>query len=131
MTMHHEQRPLGSIFSDLMRQMSELARTEVRLFSSETQEKLKTARNGLLEVVGGAVCLLAALLVLLQALVVALAEAGLGAGWASLVVGVVVAAIGYLLVRRGTANMSPSELVPERSLDQVRRDVDVAKEQVR
>jgi hypothetical protein len=131
MSMEQDHRPLGTLVTDLVNQMAELVRTEARLLRAEMQEKMHKAGNGMMEIAAGAVLLLGALLVLLQALVVALANLGLGAGWASLLVGLIVAAIGYMLVRRGTTNMSPSELAPEKSMAQVRRDIDVAKEQVR
>ena len=80
---------------------------------------------------GGAICLMAALMVLLQALVIALANAGLGAGWSSLLVGVIVAVLGVVLLRTGAASLSPSELNPDRTEDQLKRDVRVVKEQLK
>ena len=84
-----------------------------------------------LRVVAGAICLLAALMVLLQALVIALAETGLGGGWASLIVGVVVAVLGVILVRNGTAGLDPGELEPERTRRQLEADARTLKEQVK
>jgi hypothetical protein len=51
------------------------------------------------------------------------------AGWASLLVGGVVAIVGAILVKRGTANMDPSELAPTRTADQLGKDAHLAKEQ--
>ena len=79
---------------------------------------------------GGVICLIAALIVLLQALIIALAKAGLGAGWSSLLVGVVVAGLGLVLLRAGTKMLSPSELNPDRTEEQLKRDVRVVKDQV-
>ncbi|MER9210228.1 phage holin family protein, partial [Mesorhizobium sp. M0771] len=92
---------------------------------------LTKAGAGAAEVLGGAICLLAALLVLLQALIIALTRAGLGAGWSSLLVGVVVAVLGVILLRTGTASMAPSELTPDRTQGQLKRDASAIKEQVR
>jgi hypothetical protein len=84
-----------------------------------------------MEVAAGAICLLAALIVLLEAVVVGITRLGLDAGWAALIVGVVVAIIGAILVRRGTTNLSVSNLAPERTVDQVQQDIKVGREQVR
>ena len=70
-------------------------------------------------------------MVLLQALVIALAEAGLGAGWSSLLVGVIVAILGVVLLRTGMASLNPSDLTPERTQDQLKRDVRAVKEQLK
>jgi hypothetical protein len=69
--------------------------------------------------------------VLLQALVIGLANAGLGAGWSSLLVGVAVAILGVFLLRAGSSSLSPSELAPERTQEQFKRDARVVKDQIR
>lgn len=124
-------RSVPTLVGDLINQASSLIQTEFRLFRAEVSEKISQAENGALAIVAGAICLLAALLVLLQALIVALADLGLGTGWASLVVGAVVAIIGAILVKTGTSNIDPSNLAPERTQEQLRRDTQVAKEQIR
>lgn len=98
---------------------------------AEISEKASKAGAGAVEILGGAICLLAALLVLLQALVIALASAGLGAGWSSLLVGVIVALLGVTLLRNSMAGMTVSELTPDRTQDQLKRDARVIKEQLR
>jgi len=94
-------------------------------------EKLGQVKNGAIEMVAGSICLLAALLVLLQALIVALADLGLGAAWASLLVGVVVAILGVILFRMGSSNIAAENLAPERTQAQLDRDVRAVKEQIR
>jgi hypothetical protein len=98
---------------------------------------------GLGEAAAGAICLLVSLNVLAAALVVAIArigaepaaadaaiqDTGIGVGWASLIVGVLLAIIGAILVKRGTSNMS--NLTPERTVNQVSQDATLVKEQVR
>jgi hypothetical protein len=126
-----DERSLATLISDLAQQGSTLVRTEAKLLRAELSEKAAALGSGAIEVGAGAICLLAALMVLLQALVIALANAGLGAGWSSLLVGVVVAAFGAVLVRNGSAKFDPSELNPDRTTDQLKRDARVIKEQVR
>ena len=131
MTPDKDNRSVATLISDLIQQLSTLVQTEGRLLRSELTQSAHKAGAGAMEIAAGAILLLAALLVLLQALVVALANLGLGAGWSSLLVGVVVAAIGAILVKRGTTNMSPSELAPTRTADQLRKDANLAQEQTR
>ena len=131
MTDERDPRTIPNLVSDLVQQLSTLVRTEGKLLRSELNESAHRVGNGAMEVAAGALLLLAALIVLLQALIVALVNLGLGAGWASLLVGVVVAAIGAILIKRGTSNMSPSELAPTRTAEQLRKDADLAQEQVR
>jgi hypothetical protein len=124
-------RGLITLVSDLAQQVTTLLQTESKLLRSEMTDKLRRLGAGAVEVLGGAICLLAALMVLLQALVIALANAGLGAGWSSLLVGVVVAVLGVFLLRSGAETMKPSELTPERTQEQFKRDVRVVKEQLK
>src|SRR4029077_5104978 len=121
----------ATLLSDLAQQASTLVQTEIRLLRVELSEKIALMGTGGAEVLAGALCLLAALLILLQALVIALAKLGLGPGWASLLVGIVVAAIGAFLVRNGSAQLSPANLTPTRTQEQVTRDLRVAKEQLK
>lgn len=123
-------RSVPTLVGDLINQVTTLMQTELRLFRAEVSEKISQAENGALAIVAGAICLLASLLVLLQALVIALAEF-IGAGWASLLVGAVVAIIGAILVKTGTSSLDPSKLAPERTQEQLRRDAQVAREQIR
>lgn len=123
-----DSRSLPQLLSDLSRDVTTLVRKETELLRTEFSEKLHQLGRGAGEVVAGAICLLAALLVLLQAIVVALSD-WIGPGWASLAVGVVVAVIGAILVRTGTSNMG--HLTPDRTTRQVGEDAKLAREHLR
>lgn len=131
MTPDKDSRSIPSLFSDLIQQLSALVQTEGKLLRSELTQSAHKMGNGAMEVAAGALLLLAALIVLLQALIVALSNLGLDPAWAALLVGVVVAVIGAILVKRGTSNMSPSELAPTRTTEQLRKDAALAQEQTR
>ncbi len=66
---------------------------------------------------------------LLQALVVAIAEAGVPPAVAALIVGAVVALIAYLLVHKGIRDLRLSQLAPTRTVDALKRDTQVVEEQ--
>jgi len=110
MTPEPEDRSLGTLISDLVQQLSTLVQTEGKLLRSEVRESGRKVASGAIEVMAGAVMLIAALVILLEALVQALARTGMGPAWASLIVGIVVAVVGYFVVQRGAKNLSPEEL---------------------
>lgn len=126
-----QDRSLATLIGDLTQQASTLVQTEGRLLRAELSEKMTKVGGLATEVLAGAICILAGLMVLLQALVIALANAGLGAGWASLLVGLVVAGLGAMLIRNGSANFTAAELAPHRTQNQLENDARVLKEQVK
>lgn len=110
---------LGVDLASLVRKESELVRTEL-------SEKLGSAAKAIGEMAAGGLLLVAALLVLLQALVLALSKV-MDPIWASLLVGLGVAAVGYLLVRAGKKALSPEALKPDRTARQFRKDAELIK----
>src|SRR4029079_1469055 len=90
-----ENRPLGDLFGDLATEMSNLVRQEVALAKVEVTQKAKyVGRNVGYLVVGGAAAY-AALLAILAAIIMLLARVMPNWG-ATLIVGVVVAGIGWM-----------------------------------
>jgi VIT1/CCC1 family predicted Fe2+/Mn2+ transporter len=112
--------------SQLAGDLSNLVRKESELVRTELTEKLNAAGRAAAEVAAGGVFLIAALLVLLQALVLALSHV-MPAVWASLLVGVVVAVLGWVLVRAGMKAMNPKSLTPDRTARQLSKDADLLK----
>ena len=62
--------------------------------------------------------------------IVALTNLGMGAGWASLLVGVVVGIVGLVLLQNGRSLLKEG-IVPKRTQAQVQRDAEMLKEQVK
>lgn len=124
-----ETRSLPQLLGDLSSDLTGLLRKESELVRAEVSEKLAQLVKASGEMAAGAICLMVALLILLQAVVIALAKV-VGAGWASLIVGTAVAVLGLILVRAGAKSAAPRQLTPERSLRQVEKDAQLAKEQV-
>ena len=101
------ERSLGELFSDLSQKTSLLIRQEVQLATTElTQKAAQASRGGAMVGVGGAVAH-AALLTLVASLVLLLVQLGLDAWGAAGLTGLVLAAAGYLLVRRGLRTITP------------------------
>jgi len=131
-------RTVPQLLSDLAHELTTLFRKEGQLIRAELSEKFTQIQVGAGSALAGAVILLVSLNVLAAALIAALASigrhpgdptSGLGVGWASLIVGIILAIIGALLVRKGASNMS--NLTPERTAHQVAQDASLVREQVR
>jgi protein-S-isoprenylcysteine O-methyltransferase Ste14 len=118
------------LLADLARSVPALVRQETQLLRSELSDKVTQVEVGLGSIVAGAILLFAALLILLQAIVIALTEF-VGPGWASLIVGVVVAVLGAVLLKKGADQMKTTNLMPNRTAHQLKQDAELAKEQVR
>jgi hypothetical protein len=124
------ERSLGVLVTELSRDITSLFRKEIELARAETSEKVTQAMVAVGAIASGAVLALGALVVLLQALVIAIAELGVPPALAALIVGVVIAAIAYGLIYKGTRDLRAGSLAPTRTLDSLKRDARVAKEQV-
>ena len=119
-------RTLPELVSQLTTDLANLVRKESELVRTELGEKVQTVGKATGEIAAGGLLMVAALLVLLQALVIALSKV-MDPLWASLLVGVVVAAIGFALVRMGMKMMKPEHLTPDRSARQLQKDAQLMK----
>ena len=124
-------RPLASLFTDLISEVTQLFQAEIRLVRAEMNEKVSRVANSGALIGAGAVVMLPAVFILLLAIVRWLEVAGLPDQWGLLIVGVVVAALGTLLLMKGINNLKGSALVPQRTIEQVQADFSVAREHVR
>ena len=122
-------RSIPELLGDLVRDVGVLFRSEGRLMRAELGEAGRQMATGIEMIGAGAVILLVALLVLVQALVILLANY-MDAGLASLLVGGGLAVLGGILVMRGRKDLSASNLVPERTIEQTSRDARLAREQI-
>lgn len=128
---HAEHRSTGTLLTDIVNQVSGLFRKELQLFRAEIGEKTDKAFAAVGMIVAGIVLLLVALNALMTALIALLVALGLGAGWAALIAGVVVALIGYGLISSGQKSLKASSLAPHRTADSLQRDAQAAREAAR
>jgi xanthine/uracil permease len=124
-----DDRSLGELFSELTRQTSTLIRQEVALAKTEMTDKAsKAGRDVGSLAVGGAVAY-AGFLALVAAAIILLAE--VIPWWLSaLVIGLLVALVGYLLIQRGLTNLKQENLALQRTIETLRDDAEWAKRQV-
>ena len=124
-------RSIPELFTDLVAQLATLLRKEGQLARAELSEKITTVATGLGLVVGGAVLLIPALVILLQAAVAALVEDGFAQPYAALTVGAAALLIGLILAIIGISRFRSETFVPHKTIHQLQRDVFVAKQQAR
>ncbi len=131
MMLNTPRRPgVVTLFTAAIAQSADLVQTEFRLARAEVSEKLAALRIGLALMAVGAIFLIAALGMLLQALVSVLIAAGLSPPAAILLVAGGAAVIGLVLFLMGQKRLNPEELVPDRTLTSLSRDGRMMKETV-
>ena len=96
-----EARSIGELLRDLASDSASLVQQEFALARAEAEAKLHQMIMAAIELLVGALVGFAALIILLDAGVYSLAEAGLQRWLAALIVGGAVAVISFVLVRMG------------------------------
>ncbi len=131
MTAHTEERSLGDLFGELSQQTSTLVKKEIELARLEvTRSATTTARNAAMIAVGGVIAYAGAIVVLIG-LGWLLASLGLPVWIALVIVGGLTLAIGGFLAYRALDAMRKAQVVPERTVETIKEDVEWAKEQTR
>ena len=125
-----DERSLGDLFSDLSRETTTLVRQEVQLARAELTQSATEAARGIGMLVAGGAVAYAGLFFVLLAIVFGLIKAGWDAWLSALVVGVVVMAIGAVLVLRARESLKPANLAPRRTVETLKEDQEWAKEQI-
>ena len=125
-----DDRSLGELLGDLAQQTATLARQEVELAKTEmTQKASRVGRDLGFLAIGGAVAY-AGFLAIVAAVIFLLAANGVAWWLAALLVGLVVAGVGYVLVQRGLSALKRDDLAPRQTLETLKEDKDWAKEQI-
>jgi hypothetical protein len=113
-----------ALLRQLVDELSTLLRQELALAKAETVRSIQSVRSGITSLIAGAAVLMAGFIVLLAAATLGLAH--LLPMWLSaLIVGAVVALIGYLMVHAGRRRLDPDNLKLARTQDSLRRDTDL------
>ena len=120
-------RPVSELISDGLRQLSQLLRNEMALARAEVSENVKNAIRGSIMLVVAGVVALPALFILMMALAAFLAEMGLAASLAYLITAVIGFVIAGILAMVGMNRLKAERLVPNRTINQLHRDVTTMK----
>ena len=124
------ERSLGELFGDLSRETGELVRNEVDLAKTEMIQKVTNVGKDVGFLAVGGLVAYAGILILLVALVFGLIAAGLPAWASALIVGLLVAGVGYFLVQRGLSALKRENLAPAATIQTLKDDTEWAKRQV-
>jgi len=125
-----DDRSLGELFAELAQETATLARQEVQLAKTEMAQKAaQIGRNVGFLAIGGAVAY-AGFLAILVAVIIVLAANGIPWWLSALLVGLVVAGVGYVLVQKGLTALKQQDLAPRETIESLKEDTTWAKEQI-
>jgi len=124
-----EERSLGELFSELANETGTLVRQEVALAQTElTKKATNVGKNVGYLAVGGAVAY-AALLSVMAAVVIVLANF-IPAWVAALLVGAIVGVAAYMMISSALAALKKTDLTPRQTVETLKEDAQWLKKQV-
>jgi Flp pilus assembly protein TadB len=125
-----DNRSLGELFSELTRETSTLVRQEVNLAKTEMSHKASRAGKQVGVLAAGGAVAYAGLLAILAGVIVLLDNV-MPLWLSALLVGVVVAVVGYLLVRRALDALKREDFAPRETMETLKEDQQWAKDQTK
>jgi hypothetical protein len=123
-----DDRSLGELFSELSQETTTLIRQEVNLAKTEMSQKASRVGKDVGFMAAGGAVAYAGLLAILAG-VIALLGLVIPLWLSALLVGLVVAAIGYFLVKRGLDALKQEDLAPRETIETLKEDKEWAKDQ--
>jgi uncharacterized membrane protein YqjE len=122
-----EDRSLSDVLQDVIRNVQEIVRSEVRLAKTEMREEAAKAKSATLLLGAGAVTAIFAILFLLLMIVHALAL--VMPSWAAaLIVGAVLAVVAGVTLPAGVRRFKLIHPTPERTVETIKENVEWAKQ---
>ena len=119
------------MFAELSRETRTLVQQELQLAKTELTEKASKMGKGAAFIVGGGLIAYGGLLAIVAALVLILMAIGLPPWAAAFLGGVLVAGIGYLLIRAGCAALKFQDLAPRKTIETLKEDAQWLKAQAK
>jgi hypothetical protein len=126
-----DDRSLGELFAELARETSTLVRQELRQAGTEMSQRATGVGKEVGVLATGALVIYAGFLAVVAALILGLVDLGLDWWLAALIVGLVLGGIGYALVGRARSAIRRADILPRRTMDNLREDQEWVKEQIR
>jgi hypothetical protein len=125
-----DERSLGELFSELKDQTSVLISNEMRLAKAEATQKGKQASKAAGFVAAGGFVVYAGFLAIIAGIILVLSQ--VVPMWvAALVVGVIVALVGYLVLQKGLSDLKADKLKPEKTMASLKEDKEWLQSQAR
>ena len=125
-----EQPGVSELVRDAVDQFTKLIHNELAIARAELGQKATEAAMGAGLMLGGALLLIPAIVLLLMALAAWLVEIGLSASVSNLIAGVIGLLVSGVLAWIGKAKLSPEHLKPKHTIREVERDLAAAKERL-
>jgi hypothetical protein len=122
LVMNTDPRSLGEMFADLTRETRMLIQQEIQLAKTELAQNASRMTGSLMLIAAGGLIAYGGLLAIVAAVVLGLIAIGLAAWAAALLGGVVIAGIGYALLRAGLASFRPRDLTPRQTIETLKED---------
>jgi hypothetical protein len=129
MTVVRQEPSLGELFSELSQEASTLIRQEVQLAKAEVTQKATQAGREVVFVAAGGFVAYAGFLALIAAAIFGVAEF-LPLWLSALLIGVIVAGVGYLLLQKGLNGLKEINPAPRRTIETLKEDKEWLKQQV-
>jgi Putative Actinobacterial Holin-X, holin superfamily III len=124
-----QERSIGELFGQLTQDVALLVRQETQLAKTEIQEKISRASRDLVSLAAGGIVALIGGFALTTALILLLVDPiGLEPWLAALVVGALLAGGGYLLLRGGLRDLKALDPAPRRTVESIKEDIQTVKE---
>jgi uncharacterized membrane protein len=125
-----QERSIGELFGQLSQDMTLLVRQEVQLARTEMSDKLSRFTTNLVSVLSGGFVAYLGGLALVAALILAIRDlANISLALSALIVGAVLAIVGYVMLQKGVKELKRVDLAPRRTVETLKDDVQWAKEQ--
>lgn len=116
----------GALIFSLTNEVTALVRNEVALAKAEMSQKVSQVGTGIGSIASAGAVLMCGLLVLLASAVLGL-DVYLETPWLSaLIVGAIVVVIGFVMLKSGQKKLKSTNLMPQRTMAEVREDKDMA-----
>jgi hypothetical protein len=129
MTALRQERSVGELFGQLTQDLSLLVRQETQLAKTEIQEKISRASRDLAALAAGGIVALVGGLAITAAIILLLIDPiGLAPWLAALLVGAVLALGGYVMLNKGLRDLKAVDPAPRRTVESVKEDIQTIKE---
>jgi len=115
-----DDRSVGELFADLTRDIATLVKQEMTLAKTELSQKFAKLGKDIGFLIGGMLFAYVGFLALVAALIILLGEKVMPMWASALLVGLVFAAVGGFLVKKGIDAFKNEDLVPRETLDSLK-----------
>ena len=123
-----DDRSIGELFAELSQEAATLVRQEVQLAKTEMSQKASRVGKDVGFLAAGGAVAYAGLLAIIAGVIFLLALA-IPLWLSALLVGIAVAAVGYVLVRKGLDALKQENPAPQETIETLKEDKEWAKDQ--